>query len=156
MKIEIIESKNVDDITLLVEEVQNLHAGLFPAVYKPFQQEGVKLALENMLSDDQSKVLIAKSGNVCIGYMLIIIKDIPDNAFHYAFRILHIDQIAVLKAYQQTGVGSLLIEEAEKMARQLSAKQVELDHLHINTDAANFFKRKAFKPYREKLFKIVD
>lgn len=156
MKTEIIESKNFNLIASLVEEVQNLHAMLFPSVYKIYEEKGIKETMERMLSDEQSWVFVAQLNGEVIAYILLLIKDVPENAFHYSYRVLHIDQLVVSKNHQKTGVGSMMMDKTEALATELSINRLELDHLHINKVAANFFRRKAYKPYRDKLFKILD
>jgi diamine N-acetyltransferase len=156
MKIEIIEKKQFSLIDSLVEEVQNLHATLFPAVYKQYEKNGIKEAMEKMLADEQTRVFVAQLNGETIAYILLMIKEIPENAFHYSFKLLHIDQIVVAKNHQKSGVGAMLMDKAEMLAKELSINRLELDHLHLNIVAANFFRRKAYKPYREKLYKLLD
>lgn len=156
MKTEIIESKTFSLIASLVEEVQNLHAGLFPAVYKIFDENGIRETMEKMLADEQSRLFVAQLNGETIAYILTMVKEVPENAFHYAYRMVHIDQIVVSGKHQQTGVGSMLMDKAEELAKELSVNRLELDHLHINTVAANFFRRKGYESYRHKLFKLID
>lgn len=156
MEIEIIENKHFDRIASLVEEVQNLHAILFPAVYKQYNEKEIKETMEKMLADEQTRVFVAQLNGETIAYILLVVKEVPENAFHYAFRLLHIDQIVVSKDHQKLGVGAMLMAKAEMLAKELSINRVELDHLHMNVVAAKFFRSKAYKPYREKLYKILD
>lgn len=156
MEIEIIESKHFGRIASLVEEVQNLHAMLFPGVYKQYEEKGIKETMEKMLADEQTKVFIAQLRGETIGYILLMVKEVPESAFHYAFKVLHIDQIVVSKDHQNSGVGAMLMDKAEMLAKELSINRLELDHLHLNVIAAKFFRSKAYKPYREKLYKMLD
>lgn len=152
----IIESKNFELISGLIEEVQNLHAGLFPDVYKPFQKDEIGKMMTQMFSEEQCRVFVAQEEGVAVGYIMVLINVVQENAFHYAYKLLHIDQIVVSKHYQKTGMGSLLIEKAEALATELGIDRIELDHLFVNDTAAKFFKGKGFNPYREKLFKTID
>ncbi len=153
---EIIESKNFGLIASLVEEVQSLHAGLLPSVYKSFQLEPIREMMTQLLSDEKSRVFVAQESGEAIGYIMVLIKDVPENAFHYAYKLLHIDQIAVSSNYQKAGVGSILMDKAEVLAKELGIDRIELDHLFVNDTAAKFFMGKGFNSYREKLFKTID
>jgi GNAT superfamily N-acetyltransferase len=155
MKLEMTTNKRFDEIAALVEEVQNLHAQLFPDIYKRFDYNGIKMAMEKMMEHNDCMMWTATENGKTIAYMLIMVKSIEDSAFHYASKILHIDQIAVLKTRQHSGVGSLLLEKAESLARDLSITRLELDHLVLNSNASSFFRSKGFEPYRKKLFKII-
>ncbi len=156
MDITITERKEVRLIAPLIEEVQNLHARLLPSVYKTYEKEGIAAAMEKMLSDEMCRVFVAQLNGETIAYVLVLIKEVPENAFHYAYKLLHIDQIVVAKNHRQTGVGSLLLDKVESLAKELSVNRIELDHLHINNVAANFFLQKGYTPYREKRFKTID
>lgn len=156
MSIEIIEIKEFKLIAHLVEEVQNLHANLFPALYKPFEYSGIEKAIAEMLSDKNCRAFAARLQDETIGYLLLLIKEVPESAFHFSFRIMHIDQITVLQKQQQTGVGTLLIEKAEALAKDLDINRIELDHLDTNGVAKSFFQGKGFLPYRNKLLKQIS
>jgi ribosomal protein S18 acetylase RimI-like enzyme len=72
------------------------------------------------------------------------------------FRSIYIDQIAVLSQYQMTGAGRLLMEQAEKLAKEHSITHLTLEHWTDNTIAASYFRKKGFAPYRERLMKTID
>ncbi|MBJ7429659.1 MAG: GNAT family N-acetyltransferase, partial [Bacteroidia bacterium] len=110
---EVIEIKEFKLIAGLVKEVQNLHANLFPDVYKPFEYKGIEAAMEAMFANENCRVFIAKLNDEIIGYMMVLIKEIHESAFHYSFKIIHIDQIAVAEKQQRNGVGEILMQKAE-------------------------------------------
>lgn len=153
MKIEITEINEFKEIASLVEEVQNLHADLFPNVYKRFEYEGIQKVMETMLSNELCRLFIAQMNGVTVGYIMILIKEIPENAFHYSMRVIHIDQLAVAEEHKKMGVGALLMEKVEEVALELNIHRLELDHLDSNTVAKKFFHGKGFLPYRSKLMK---
>jgi GNAT superfamily N-acetyltransferase len=79
-----------------------------------------------------------------------------EDDFLYGHKVLYIDQISVLSKYQKTGVGTLLMEQAEIIAKENSIKKITLEHWTANNTAAVYFRKKGFAPYRERLFKIID
>ncbi|MES2780778.1 MAG: GNAT family N-acetyltransferase [Bacteroidota bacterium] len=154
--IQIEENKDYALIQPLLEGVQNFHAELFPGVYKPFSNDDIRTEMQRYLSDPQCRIFVAQLNGDTIGYIMVLIKEIQENAFHYSYRIMHIDQISVSKIHQKTGVGSMLMDKVEELAKELSIARLELDHLHINTKAATFFRSKTYMPYKEKLFKTLN
>jgi ribosomal protein S18 acetylase RimI-like enzyme len=155
LMISIVENKNHLLISTLAEEVQNLHAQLHPELFKPFNAAAFEEALEKYLADPACFVYVAKQEEMPIGYILCFIKEIKENAFHYDLRTLYIDQISVLKAYQKSGAGHLLMEQAEKLANEKSIRRIELDHWSMNTVAAVFFRKKGYQLCKERLFKLL-
>ncbi len=156
MKIEIAEINEYKEIASIVEEVQNLHADLFPNVYKRFDYYEIEKVMVQMLSKEQCRLFIAQINEMTVGYIIIMIKEIPENAFHYSTRILHIDQLAVAEEYKKKGVGAVLIDKVEKVAQELNIFQLELEHLENNLIAKRFFFGKGFLPYRSKLMKKLN
>jgi ribosomal protein S18 acetylase RimI-like enzyme len=153
--IRIVETKDHHLISALVEEVQNLHAKLHPELYKPFEQTAIEPALEQHIADPDCFVYLATKEEEAIGYMICFIKEIKENAFHYDLRILYIDQLCVQKAHQKSGAGKLLMEQAEKMAKEHAINRIELDHRSSNMVAAAFFRKKGYEICKERLFKLI-
>jgi GNAT superfamily N-acetyltransferase len=156
MNIEIEESNDFKMIAHLVEQVQNLHANFLPSIYKTFEYNEIEKAFESMLSNELNKVFIAKMNDLIIGYIMIVIKNIPESAFYHAHQFIHIDQLSVAENHKRTGVGALLMEKAENIAKELNVNRLELDYLEFNHVAKAFFNQKGFLPYRGKLVKLIS
>lgn len=142
-------------IASLNEEVQELHARLYPQIFKPYNDVGIEHALKKMIGGLNCYAFVAFQDETPIGYMVLLIKEQPESAFTFARESLYIDQIGVLSEYQKTGVGSLMMERAERLAKELDMNRVELDHWTANTVAADYFRTRGYTMYREQLFKEV-
>lgn len=151
----ITETRDFKTIARLNENVQNLHAALHPEIFKPYNKIEMESAIENLLSDSNCYSYIVKLDDLIIGYAVFFIKEAKENAFHYTLKSLHIDQIAVIPEHQRTGAGQMLMQKAEQLAKENSIKKIELDHWSANTVAASYFRRKGYKLYREKLYKLI-
>src|SRR5687768_17476782 len=112
--IKITSTKDAKLIAQLNEEVQNLHAAMHPEIFKQHNAAAMEQSIEVMLHDPNAFCYVASEENVPIGYILILIKEIQENAFHYGFRKVYIDQICVLSEHRKAGVGKLLLQQAEK------------------------------------------
>ncbi|TSJ47992.1 GNAT family N-acetyltransferase [Fluviicola chungangensis] len=152
----ITETKDFKRIAELNADVQNLHAKLYPEIFKPFNRIEMEKALENFLSDPNCFSYIVELNNVAIGSAVFFVKEAKENAFHYTIRTLYIDQISVLPEHQKTGAGKMLMQKAEQLARENSIKKIELDHWTANKVAATYFRKNGYMLYRERLFKILD
>lgn len=155
MNIEIIETREFKMIAHLVEHVQNLHAQFLPTIYKPFDFNEIQKVMEAMLSNEMNRIFVAKLNDEVIGYILIVIKNIPESAFYFTHQIIHIDQLCVAENFKRNGVGAILIDKAEKLAKELNINRMELDYLEFNLNAKSFFHNKGFLPYRGKMVKHV-
>jgi len=83
----------------------------------------------------QSLILTAGEGPVIMGYLI----------FYYALDEGEIARIAVLKKYQNQGVGSHLIGELEKLCRQKGVDKLFLEVRESNRTAVNFYRKLGFE-----------
>jgi diamine N-acetyltransferase len=153
--ITLIETKDCKLIAPLNKVVQNLHATLHPELFKPLNEKEIETALKDFFKDPSCKCIVALKENESVGYILFFMKETKESAFQYATRTLYIDQLSVLTEHQNSGVGKLLLDEVEKIARQNAITRIVLDHWSSNTKAAKYFRRKGFNLNKERLYKLM-
>lgn len=154
-KIKITETTDTALLTSLNQEVQDLHAIMYPSIFKRFNETTIEMAMRKLVSNPDTKCHLATFGTDICGYMITYIRNYPETAFTFARQSLYIDQIAILEAYRNKGVATELLNFAEKMAIYSNIRRIELDHWTDNTPAAKFFRKKGFTLYREQLMKEV-
>jgi ribosomal protein S18 acetylase RimI-like enzyme len=142
-------------ISQLNEEVQNLHAAMHPDLFKPYNREEAIKAYRDFLSDPLCRCYIAEKNGKTIGYGVFFIREVKENAFHYTIKSLYIDQLAVLSEHRRSGAGKLLMQQAEKLATELSITRLELDHWSANTVAASFFRKQGYELRKERLIRVL-
>ncbi len=154
--IEIKSTRDASMLACLNETAQNLHAQLHPAIFKKFDRNAITQAIAEMLSSNEYEAFVAKMGGIAAGYMLIRWHKIEENAFHYAYSTLYIDQIAVLEEFQTKGIGAALMHHAENYAKSKQVFKVELEHWSNNERAAFFFKKNGYDLVKERRAKTMD
>jgi ribosomal protein S18 acetylase RimI-like enzyme len=155
MNLEIKQHRDIELIRPIIEEVQNLHAQLYPQIYRPYSEQNITKAMKLMMENNDIELWVVFANDVAVGYMLLMLKNIADNAFYFSHHILHVDQLAVLKSHQRMGVGAALLAKAESIAIENNIRRLELDHLYLNKNAAIFFEENGFQPYQLKLIKYL-
>ncbi|MES2513749.1 MAG: GNAT family N-acetyltransferase [Bacteroidota bacterium] len=153
--ITVVETRDYKLIAALNEEVQNLHASLHPEMFKPFVKSDMEKALENYLNEPNAYGYLVQKDGIAIGCAVFFIREAKENAFHYTIKTLYVDQISVLTKHQRTGAGKMLMDQAEKLAKEKSIQKIELDHWSANVVAASYFRKSGYKLYRERLFKVI-
>jgi diamine N-acetyltransferase len=148
-------TKDAGLISMLNEEVQNLHAQIHPDMFKPYDRASMTAAMSNFLQDESCRAYVAYNDGIPAGYALFFIREVKENAFHYNLKTLYLDQIAVLSQFRRDGIGRLLMEQAENLAKELAISKIELDHWSANTVAAQYFRKSGYSLYKERLYKIV-
>jgi ribosomal protein S18 acetylase RimI-like enzyme len=154
--IEIKPTRDASMLACLNETAQNLHAALHPSIFKKYERNSVTLALADMLNSAHCEAFVAKMNGIAAGYMLVLWRNVEENAFHNAYSTLHIDQIAVLEEFRGKGVGSALMHFAEGRAKNKGVFKIELDHWTNNEKAAFFFRKNGYELVKERRMKILD
>jgi ribosomal protein S18 acetylase RimI-like enzyme len=145
MSITIVELKDANIITILNETVQNLHYEKYPEYFKAYDYQAIRKAIEELLTQDNWYSYVAYDDNKPIGYILFYVKEYKENPFRYSYKGIHIDQLSVIKEYQNKGIGSLLMKKAEDKGKENNASQIELTYWENNTEAKEFYEKKGFE-----------
>lgn len=154
--ITIAETNDAGLLASLNEEVQTLHHNMHPAIFKPFNRDEIAKAFSSQLSNPACKAYIALKEETPVGYAVFLIKEPADNPFKFKRRSLYIDQVGVLEDHRRAGVGNMLLNKAEELAKELSIRTIELDHWTANLDAASFFEKSGYLTYKKFLTKNID
>ncbi len=145
MSITIIELKDANIITILNETVQKLHYEKYPEYFKAYDYQAIRKAIEELLTQDNWYSYVAYDDNKPIGYILFYVKEYKENPFRYSYKGIHIDQLSVIKEYQNKGIGSLLMKKAEDKGKENNVSQIELTYWEKNTEAKEFYDKKGFE-----------
>ena len=151
MKVRKAELTDLDQLTPIQKEVQDLHIKALPEVYCELTAEEYQRQMHGFISDSATTVLVAEEEGKIVGYGVIKIKESPDNPFRCGSRYAEIDQIAVLSTYQNNGIASKLIEVSKDMATQESCIELRLAVLEFNIKAIKFYEKQQFKTTRRRM-----
>jgi ribosomal protein S18 acetylase RimI-like enzyme len=108
-----------------------------------------RMALQNFLGSkltDGSDVLIAIDKEQALGYLLAEYTSRAANPFRRASSSMYVHHIAVSASAQGSGVGRLLMDRAEELAKAHGASAMRLDSWQFNTQAHGFFESQGFTP----------
>ncbi|NDI99307.1 GNAT family N-acetyltransferase [Flavobacterium sp. LaA7.5] len=155
MEVLITDTKDYELLATLNKEVQELHYALYPDVFKPYSQEDVISFFKEVLNQNSTKAFVAYSDKEIAGYILLFLKELPENPFQYAQKFLLIDQILICDSYRKKGIGKLLLEKADEVAQEAGLKIIRLNHWTLNNDARNFFGKNGFSYFNEHMHKNI-
>jgi len=139
-----------DDFLLssLTMDVQRLHAENHPDIFKMSQNDDFAVAFfDEALIDPLTRIFIAEEDGKALGCVLCKLTEREENPFTVAMRYLLVDQISVQPEAQGKGIGKALIEQAEVLARELNASQIQLHSWGFNTSAHTFFEKMGFEKF---------
>lgn len=101
--------------------------------------------LRGQCAEHDGVFLVAEIDGNCVGYATILIKMSEDGkgdeiAYDYAY----IGDLVVSRSLRGHGIGSRLIEECERMAKQAGRDEIRLGVLAANTQSHRFYSQQGF------------
>jgi ribosomal protein S18 acetylase RimI-like enzyme len=131
-------------------KTRNLTIGDFDGLIKLLQQlwvdkeinkEAVRTVIEKGLHSENQKYICAIDGEKLVGYCSLTIK----NNLWVSANLGNVDELVVDSQYRNKGIGKLLLNKIEAIARQHKCVKIELDSAFHRTAAHEFYERLGFK-----------
>ena len=155
MEIQISKTNDYKLLASLNKEVQELHCSLYPNIFKPYNEQNVVSFFKEILAQKNAKAFVAYSGKKVVGYIVLFLKEVPENPFQYSQRFILIDQIGVKSEFRKNGIGKLLLDKATETAKEKHLKMIRLNHWTMNNDARDFFYKHGFSYFNENMWKSL-
>ncbi|MCX6767937.1 MAG: GNAT family N-acetyltransferase [Candidatus Micrarchaeota archaeon] len=115
------------------------------AVYKKF--------LEKQFSSKKARVFVAEADGKVIGHVMVSVKKLPPV---YAIDTeAYVDELFVKERFRGKGVGTALLREAEKWAKQMGLREFSLATNVKNTRAQKVYRDFGFGGLNLKLVKFL-
>jgi ribosomal protein S18 acetylase RimI-like enzyme len=151
MEIIIANKEHLDDLVSLNIEVQKLHVGFEPTIFKEPDREEIKQFFREILADENREIFISQDEARPVGYIALQIGGHEGHAFCHPQKWIYIDQIGVTKEFRGKGVGKKLIEAAKEYARKHNINHIMLDVWTVNKNAKVFFEKQGFTTFNERM-----
>ncbi len=133
-------------ITAIGFETQAIHAEAYPDIFR----QGVSgIPVEyftSMIEGKDTTVFVAELDKQVVGYVFLNIKDAPAYNYLILRRVAEISDIAVLRAYNNKGVGHQLFAASTEWAKARGATSLELQVWEFNKNAIAFYERLGMVP----------
>jgi diamine N-acetyltransferase len=156
----IVRAATVSDyagVCALLGAVDELHRLNVPWMFrKPSAEPRSKDLFEQLLSSEDSTVVVAESGVQLVGVATAALRNAPDLSVFVTQQWGVLDNIAVLESWRRRGIGRSLTREAERWAQSRGAKWLELGVYEFNADARSFYQALGYCPVSTKLRKPFD
>ncbi|MDQ2066826.1 GNAT family N-acetyltransferase [Xinfangfangia sp. CPCC 101601] len=141
----------------LHHHLQSWHAATYPQVFFASPDPTALTAhFEKRLREPSTTCFLAgeTEGDPAMGYALCTLQQRPLSLFSPPIRRILIEHIAVAPEARRQGLGAALLQEARRLAHDLSCDEILLDTWEGNIEAHAFFAANGFAP-RRMLFRAV-
>ena len=140
-------------LSSLSMDVQRLHAEHHPEIFKMPQNADFAVQFFNdMLANPLARIFVAEEDGQALGCVVCKLVEREENPFTVAMRYLLVDQISVQPEAQGKGVGTALIEQVKRLAREWNVSRIQLDSWGFNVNAHAFFERMGFEKFNHRFW----
>jgi len=101
------------------------------------------------LSDPDIYYFVAEINNRIIGFLSLYVQHI----LHHSKPTCELQELNIVPELRGSGIGGMLIEEAEKIARNLNLEEIELTTKTHRNKAQNFYRKYGFEHTHNKFVK---
>ena len=154
VKIEIAKVEDVSAIAEIAYQTGKKHEEILPNYFKPSNAEGQIGYLQKAIESQYSEVFKAVVDGKIVGYLVLYIWDQDEKYFVYP-EIGYIGSIGVDEKYRCQGIGTQLMDFAEKWCKDRNIGEIELDVFTFNDDAARFYERLGYDVLKVKRNKVL-
>lgn len=144
----IIRNVNIKDIdnglVEVYEEGFNYHLNGRPDIFRKKDRKEFIQEIIDIINDNNKKILVIDNNEEIIGFIIFQIKN------KHAKKV-YIDQLIIKENQRGKGLGKLLINEIEQLAKKENCKRIEFDCWAFNNNAFEMYKHLG---YKEQLIKF--
>ncbi|AKM81945.1 MAG: GCN5-like protein N-acetyltransferase [Berkelbacteria bacterium GW2011_GWE1_39_12] len=114
----------------------------------PFNETGIDF-FKKQLTDKNRKVFIAETGGNIIGYLAASIRsdDEYKNTKNEVLKIAEINNTIVLEEYRSRGIGTQLVDDFKKWAKENNADRIMVLASSPNLKGIDFYKKQDFEVF---------
>jgi ribosomal protein S18 acetylase RimI-like enzyme len=125
----------INDVESLISLLEQLWIG------KSIDLTAVKRIIEKGLNNGSQVYICATDNEKLVGYCSLTIK----NNLWMLANLGNVDELVVDSEYRNRGIGRMLLNEIEEIAKKHGCKRLELDSAFHRTIAHEFYERSGFE-----------
>ena len=138
------EIKDIKGIIDLLYQVDAVHLGIRPDLFKGNTPKYDEQALEAILSDGSKPIFVFDEGKI-LGHAFCQITEIKNHRLLQDIKTLYIDDICVDEATRGKHIGKALYEYVRDYAKSIGCYNITLNVWEGNDSAYSFYKNMGMK-----------
>ena len=137
-------------IASLTAQVQELHARIYPALFKTnVSTSDLEDVARQYLRENSQRVLVAQRAGVIVGYARLEVQHRPETMIKFTRAQLYIHEFGVALHARASGVGTALVAHIKDIAREEGIRRIGVDVFVGNEEARHFYESRGFAAERE-------
>ncbi len=151
MEIRSATQSDAGKISLLLQTVQNLHATLYPAIFRTVDQNSLTEQVIQIISNPDLHVRLAMVDGEIAGYAVFRTDGCESSSMIHPHNYLFLEQIAVSPAFRRKGIATALLDDFRDYATKSGITELRLDVWGANADARKCFEKAGFSAYNYRM-----
>ncbi len=145
---------DLDGVYAVFSLADTLHRRKHPEIFKKAATPtGIKDYLLASISDEDAAVFVAVFHGEIIGSIIAWIRETPDIPVLIQHTYVSVENLVVIQAFRQQGVGKELLERIHLWSRELGIKQIQLTVWDFNERAQVFYKQLGYEMLHHRMRK---
>lgn len=146
-----IEIKDIDKLNKISAELNKIHVDKFPDIFHSVQEAYNEKTVKDLLNNPQEGIIGAYIVDELVGFVRYTIQIRSHNKFIKPEEILKINELAVEQDSKGLGVGTELINEVKKIARDNKISKIILSVWTFNKQACDFYENYGFENVKQEM-----
>ena len=134
------EKKDIPGLINLLYQVDAVHNGIRPDLFKGNTAKYNEQELEEILKDDSKPIFVYDDGKI-LGHAFCQINEVKNHRLLQDAKTLYIDDICVDEQSRGRHIGKALYEYVHDYAKSIGCHNITLNVWEGNDSAYNFYKR---------------
>ena len=134
-----------DDLCIIYEELDEYHRVNYPELFvKPDDIPRAKEYISEIINDNTKAIFVAEAELKVVGFAECYILKSSSFPVIKKRKWVQLDNIAVSRDYQNSHIGSLLLNKVVDWTKSKEINRIELKVYSFNTNANSFYLNKGF------------
>ena len=134
------EKKDIQGLINLLYQVDAVHNGIRPDLFKGNTSKYTEQELEEIINDDSKPIFVYDDGKI-LGHAFCQISEVKNHRLLQDVKTLYIDDICVDENSRGRHIGKALYEYVYNYAKSIGCHNITLNVWEGNDSAYNFYKR---------------
>ena len=134
------ENKDIQGLINLLYQVDAVHNGIRPDLFKGNTSKYTEQELEDLLNDDSKPIFVYDDGKI-LGHAFCQISEVKNHRLLQDAKTLYIDDICVDENSRGRHIGKALYEYVYNYAKSIGCHNITLNVWEVNDSAYNFYKQ---------------
>ena len=134
------EKKDIQGLINLLYQVDAVHNGIRPDLFKGNTSKYTEQELEEIINDDSKPIFVYDDGKI-LGHAFCQISEVKNHRLLQDVKTLYIDDICVDEQSRGHHIGKALYEYVYNYAKSIGCHNITLNVWEGNDSAYNFYKQ---------------